>query len=414
VSGAGGALGLFAAHGIELEYMIVNAATQDVAPVADALLAEAGGGICDSHDNGAIAWSNELARHVIELKTNGPAPDLAAAAAGFAANVADINQRLAARGARLMPGGMHPWMDPVRELQLWPHGQDEIYRAYDRIFGCGGHGWANLQSMHLNLPFADDDQFARLHAAVRLLLPLLPALAAASPFADGRDSGFCDFRLEVYRGNQARIPGISGDVVPEPATSISDYHARILQPMYAAIAPHDPEGLLQEEWLNSRGAIARFDRGAIEIRVLDTQECPAADLARAALISAVLQTLCAGQAAPLAAQQQYPQAELVAQYQACVRDGDEAPLLDRELARLLGLRALQRSAGMLWQALAEQWLRPHALNHPAWRAPLRVQFEHGCLARRLRAAVGVPSPQRLRDMAGRLCGCLAHNQAFIP
>jgi len=37
--------------------------------------------------------------------------------------------------------------------------------------------------------------------------------------------------------------------------------------------------VLQNEWLNSRGAIARFERDTIEIRVLDSQETPAAELA---------------------------------------------------------------------------------------------------------------------------------------
>ena len=36
---------------------------------------------------------------------------------------------------------------------------------------------------------------------------------------------------------------------------------------------------MQEEWLNSRGAIARFDRSAIEIRIVDSQESPLADIA---------------------------------------------------------------------------------------------------------------------------------------
>jgi hypothetical protein len=58
-----------------------------------------------------------------------------------------------------------------------------------------------------------------------------------------------------------------------------DYVDKILQPMYADIAPFDTDGILQEEWLNSRGAIARFDRNAIEIRVTDIQECPAAYVA---------------------------------------------------------------------------------------------------------------------------------------
>jgi len=53
----------------------------------------------------------------------------------------------------------------------------------------------------------------------------------------------------------------------------------ILAPLYAEMHPLDPEGILCHEWLNSRGAIARFDRNAVEIRLVDVQECPLADLA---------------------------------------------------------------------------------------------------------------------------------------
>ena len=53
---------------------------------------------------------------------------------------------------------MHPWMDP-RAASLWPHEYGEVYAAYDRIFDCRRHGWANLQSVHLNLPFADEREF---------------------------------------------------------------------------------------------------------------------------------------------------------------------------------------------------------------------------------------------------------------
>ena len=77
----------------------------------------------------------------------------------FAAGVARVNELLAPHGARLMPGAAHPWMNPDTETRLWPHDDDTIYRAYDRIFDCRGHGWSNLQSMHVNLPFADDDEF---------------------------------------------------------------------------------------------------------------------------------------------------------------------------------------------------------------------------------------------------------------
>src|SRR5262249_40857437 len=154
-------------------------------------------------------------------------------------------------GARLMPGGMHPRMDPARETRLWPHDCNEIYQAFNKIFDCRGHGWSNLQSVHLNLPFADDEEFGRLHAAVRIVLPILPALAASSPIVEGRPTGAVDSRLEVYRGNSRRIPSITGHVVPEAVFSESGYRDEILAKLYADIAAHDPGGILQHEWLNA-------------------------------------------------------------------------------------------------------------------------------------------------------------------
>ena len=62
-----------------------------------------------------------------------------------------------------MPGGMHPWMDPARETRLWPHDNAHVYRQYDEIFDCSRHGWSNLQSTHINLPFANDMEFARVY-----------------------------------------------------------------------------------------------------------------------------------------------------------------------------------------------------------------------------------------------------------
>ena len=96
---------------------------------------------------------------------------------------------------------------------------------------------------------------------------------------EGRLAGSLDARLEVYRTNTQRIPSVAGRIIPEQAFDRAAYTRIIFDPMYAQIAPHDPSGVLRDEFLNARGAIARFSRGAIEIRVIDVQECPAADLA---------------------------------------------------------------------------------------------------------------------------------------
>jgi hypothetical protein len=182
-------------------------------------------------------------------------------------------------------------MDPLRQTKLWPHDYSVVYETFDRIFGCTGHGWANLQSAHLNLPFRDDEEFRRLHAAIRATLPLLPALAASSPIVEGRITPWLDTRIEVYRHNAERVPSVSGMIVPETARSEGEYHDVILRPIWADLEPHDPDGVLREEWVNARGAIARFDRGTIEIRVLDTQECAVADLAVIAAATALIRRL---------------------------------------------------------------------------------------------------------------------------
>ena len=88
-------------------------------------------------------------------------------------------------------------------------------------------------------------------------------------------------------------PGLLDWVIPEVAVSKADYHEKILEPIYKDIAPIDPKKVLQEEWLNARGCIARFERNTIEIRVIDTQEHPTADLAILQAIVHVLKKLAA-------------------------------------------------------------------------------------------------------------------------
>src|SRR5262245_53079317 len=169
-------LHLFEGFGVELEYLIVDSESLAVKPICDQLLKAVAGETVGSVDlPGGVTWSNELVLHVVELKGTEPLSRLDGAAVRFQENVRHINELLAPMGARLMPSGMHPWMDPQREMVLWPHEYHAVYETFHRIFDCRGHGWANLQSVHLNLPFQGDEEFGPLHAAIRVLLPLLPA-----------------------------------------------------------------------------------------------------------------------------------------------------------------------------------------------------------------------------------------------
>ena len=404
---------LFEVVGIELEYMIVDRGSLDVRPICDALFRQATGTpaaeVEPDGPTGCVAWSNELVLHVVELKTQRPIRTLDAIADHFQTNVRRIDQLLEPQGGRLLPTAMHPWMDPLRETRLWPHECNEIYQAYDRIFGCRGHGWGNLQSTHINLPFAGDDEFGRLHAALRLILPLLPALAASSPVLDGARSPLACHRMEVYRTNALRVPLMTGLVVPEPVFTRAAYERDILGRLYDALRPLDPEGILQHEFANSRGAMARFDRGAIEIRVLDIQECPVADVALAALIVEVVRALVAQRWSSEAQQRSFDTAALHEVLLATIRDAERAEIRERGLLDALGIGGRTATAREIWMALLDQVLP----DHPRWTPMLRRLLAAGSLATRIRRALpDRPTRADLHACYGELADCLHEGTLF--
>jgi hypothetical protein len=351
--------------------------------------------------------------HVIELKSNGPAAKLHGLPALFQDNIRRINGMLENLDGRLMPTAMHPWMNPFLETRLWPHGNSEIYDTYNRIFNCTGHGWSNLQSMHINLPFADDAEFERLHSAIRVLLPVMPALAASSPVMEGDLTGLMDTRLETYRRNSSSIPSITGMVIPEPVRSRREYESIILQPMYRDISPQDPERILQEEWLNSRGAIARFERNTIEIRVLDTQEQPAADLAIASLIVAVLKKFCGGDWASLPAQLDLSTQVLADIFSGAIVKADRTIIDNRAYLRLFAYPERRCQAAELWQHLLESTVIEGADENPALPQALQFILKHGPLARRIEHALQKGRRRaRLAETYRVLCDCLEKGAMF--
>lgn len=409
-------LHLFEGIGIELEYMIVDAETLNVKPIADEILKAATGSYETDYIKPGICWSNELALHVIEFKTCGPVADLAQTVSPFQDDIRRVNDILKSFHARLMPSGAHPWMDPHREMCLWPHHHNIIYETYNRIFDCRGHGWSNLQSAHINLPFNGDDEFGLLHAAIRFLMPLFPALAASTPIIDRQRQKNLDHRMAVYRTNSARVPSVTGAVIPEPVFTEADYRRDILQKMYHDISPLDPDGTLHDEWLNARGAIARFDRSAIEIRVLDVQECPLADLSIAALIKATVKHFTDPEKVDVEALKRVQVAPLAALLLENVKDGEEAVVRDNDYLEFFGLAGRSPiSSGELWKVIANDDFLGEETPPEIFRKPLSIILQKGPLARRiLRKLDGDYSPTALYDVYAELSECLAKGILFDP
>jgi hypothetical protein len=196
-------------------------------------------------------------------------------------------------------------------------------------------------------------------------------------------------------------------VIPESVASIADYHAHVLAPMYDAIAPLDPEHILRHEWLNARGVIPRFDRNALEIRVIDAQECPQADLAIAAAASAVVQVLY--DAGPRMVETD----RLAAILSACIHHAEEAVIDDAGYLNALGFPWRRCQARELWQYLIETRLA-HTADYAAnWQGPLETILRHGPLARRILKATGSdPSQEKLAAVYRELCACLERGEMF--
>ena len=242
-----------------------------------------------------------------------------------------------------------------------------------------------------------------------MVLPLIPALAASSPILDGRWSPIADQRLEVYRRNSVRIPEAAGLVIPEPVFTRADYEQSIFQPLYTALRPHDPEGILQHEWANSRGCIARFMRGSIEIRVVDIQECPAADLAVVALITAAVKAMYDERWISYEEQKSYDVKTLHEVLLDTIRYAERTRIMSAPFLRAFGWTGSTGWAGDMWIRLFDELLADHTEFAPT----LKMMLAKGTLSSRMNQTIGrYPDRSQLKRIIEDLSACLAEGRLY--
>ena len=237
----------------------------------------------------SFTFGKELQSHVAEFKANMPFYSPETFEENMQKAVLEIADFIEKKhDAQLLGTGMHPLLR-LEEVKIWSHRDRKIYETLSRIFNFYQHGWLNINAFQLNLSYGDEKKAIQLHNALTNILPYVPAISASSPVYESKISEYTDSRLHFYQINQKEIPSITGSIVPEYVNSFKEYrqitignYTEELQKVNA------PKYLLNKEWLNSRGAIFRFDRKAIEIRIMDEQECIIADVALSCLIRASL------------------------------------------------------------------------------------------------------------------------------
>ncbi len=277
--------------GPEHEFAVVD---EDLAvlPIVDEILKDFHGRIVNSVKCGDFTFGKELQSHVMEIRPNAPYTSPQAFEERMFNAVVVISDFLhRKRRASLLGTGMHPLLR-LPDTAIWSHRHRQIYEAYGKLFNLNQHGWLNIQSFQLNLPYSNEKDGVQMHNLLANICSYLPAFAASSPIYEGKFGEDVDNRLHFYKVNQSEIPSITGDVVPEYVSSFSEYYKKVIR-RYSAEMAHAgaDELILNKEWINSRGVIFRFDRKAIEIRVMDEQECIKSDVAISCYIRALLRGL---------------------------------------------------------------------------------------------------------------------------
>jgi gamma-glutamyl:cysteine ligase YbdK (ATP-grasp superfamily) len=257
----------------------------------DKVIKDFHGRVVNFVEQSSFTFGKELQLHVMEIKPNAPfqSPEnFEETMHNAVLTMSDFLQRKF--GASLLGTGMHPLLR-LEETGVWPHRHRQIYAEYSKVFNLKQHGWLNIQSYQLNLPYANEKQGILLHNLLAIVCAYLPAISASSPIYEGKLGDYVDNRLGFYMLNQKEVPSVTGDVIPEYVSSFRQYHEEVIGKYSLDLAHSGVRELLFKDWVNSRGVIFRFDRRAVEIRVLDEQECVKSDVALSCFVRALLRGL---------------------------------------------------------------------------------------------------------------------------
>ena len=387
--------------GPEHELALVDQELQ-ILPISDMIIKDYCGKIVNFVEMPTFTFGKELQMHVMELKANSPFKSPVQFEDTMQNAVLTLSQIVQKHGARLLGTGMHPLLK-LKDTVIWPHYHRKIYHAYSKIFSLNRHGWLNIQSFHLNLPYRRESDAVQMHNLLANLCAYLPAIAASSPIYESKVGPDEDNRLRFYKVNQKEIPSVTADVIPEYAKSFRQYKHDVIMKYSEDLAKAGADKtLLRREWVNSRGVIFRFDRLAIEIRVMDEQECIKSDVALSSFIRAALRGLIAKKTELL------PRALLVNDFNAVIKKG-----LNAEVLNPYGKTAKQVCQSYL--DLASEWADS---DEKKFLWIIKRRLENGNLSETIRESVlrraeKTDLHEAIINIYSRLIKCLSDNEPYF-
>ena len=245
--------------GIEEEVMLLDAASLDLTPRAEEVLAAA---------DGDARFKLELPAAQLELVSR-PCETVGEAAAQLHSGRAAL-ARAAGGIGRLAAAGAHPTAAPEGVLN-----HHERYRFTREEFGPVA-GAQLVFGLHVHVRVSGSERAVAVHNALRSYLPELAALAANAPFHAGRDTGLASVRPKVSE----LLP--RQGVPPAPA-SIGELAEAWRWGALAGTVPRP-----RQWWWELR---LHPVLGTVEVRVPDQQTTVAESAAVAAVVHSLVATL---------------------------------------------------------------------------------------------------------------------------
>ena len=246
--------------GLEEEVMLLDPRDWSLASRIDEVLPALSGAV-------AAQAAAETHGSALELFTQ-PHPTAAAAAAELAGLRAALAADLAPLGLRAGVAGTHPFAQ-------WSDVEVSTGARYQSIYDSMRE-LARREptfALHVHVALPDPEAAVRALRGLRVHVPLMLALAANSPFWQGRDTGLASARVPVF-GTFPRVG------IPRPFNSYPDY-VEAIDVLLRCEAFPEPTFLWWDVRLQPK-------LGTIEVRIMDAQTRAADNAALAALVQCVV------------------------------------------------------------------------------------------------------------------------------
>ncbi|MFD1148916.1 carboxylate-amine ligase [Saccharothrix hoggarensis] len=295
--------------GVEEEFLLVDADTGALAPLAETVLHGVMPPDRASGPGGPLDLQPEMTLYQVESATSvcrsmaEVREELLAARRALASLAHAHGARIVASGTPVL-GGVRP--PPLASGERYRTIAAEYGSLIDGLTICGCH-------VHIGIP--DEETGVLISNHLRPWLPVLLAISANSPFSEGRDSGYASWRYLAWSPWPSAGP-------PPWFGSVEDYR-RATGALRAAGAALDPAMVYWDVRLSSR-------HPTVEVRVCDVAATVDEAVVLAALIRAIAGTALTGAPA-----WDVPEVVLRTALWRAARDGLDGAALDPRAGRLV-------------------------------------------------------------------------------